>query len=60
MISQWECIERYKHNPQCIVPKGAVVDVIPDDNSFLIIATYKGRNMKLNFSVLRKYFIRRD
>lgn len=55
-MSKYKCITHYIHNPYCIVPKGAIIEVYPDENRFMILAVYKGRNMKLNYTTLRKYF----
>lgn len=53
---KYKCHTTYKHNPNCIIPKGAIVDVEQDENSFMTIATYKGRHMRLNWTTIRKYF----
>jgi hypothetical protein len=53
---KYQCTATYKLNPYYIIPKGAIINIEPDTNSFLIIAEYKGRNMKLNIATLRKYF----
>lgn len=55
-MNKYKCIATYKHNQNCIVPVGAIVDVEPDDNQFMVLVMYKGRNMKLNWTTIRKYF----
>ena len=53
---KYKCIKRYSHNSHYVIPLGAIVNVSPDDNSFMIWIVYGDRHAKINYTTLRKYF----
>jgi len=54
---KYKCTTRYKHNPNAIVPEGAIVEFEGHPhNAYMGYIVYKGRYMLINLATKRKYF----